>query len=190
MQKIIIAITGATGAPLAIKVMQLLKACKVEIHLIMSKWGKVTVASECEHTIEQVYAMADYSYKTEDLGAKIASGSFIIDGMIVVPCSMKTLASIRCGLADNLITRAADVMLKEHRKLLLVSRETPLNVIHIENMLYLAKMGVMLFPPTPAFYNNPKTIDDLLTHLAVRILDQFNLSHPDAKRWQGLNNKE
>lgn len=190
MPNIIVAITGATGAPLAVKVIEQLNALDVTIHLVVSKWGRATIASECPIDYHQLCQSVDVVHNINNQGSTISSGSFPVDGMIVVPCSMRTLAAIRCGLADNLITRAADVMLKERRKLVLVPRETPLNAIHLDNLHYLAQLGVTIIPPTPAFYNHPQTIDDLLTHLSVRILDQFNLCHPAAKRWQGLAYQE
>jgi 4-hydroxy-3-polyprenylbenzoate decarboxylase len=188
MQRIVLAITGATGAPLAIKVLQYLRELEVEIHLVVSTWAKVTLQKECGISYEQVCAMADVVHDRSNQGASISSGSFHVDGMVVVPCSMKTLAAIRHGYAENLISRTADVMLKERRRLVLVTRETPLNTIHLENMLGLSRMGCVIFPPTPAFYNNPSTLDDALSHLATRILDQFNLTHPAAKRWDGMHN--
>lgn len=190
MLRIIVAITGATGAPLAVKVIKQLKDMNVIVHLIVSKWGKATIKHECEITYQELCDMVDFVHSVNDLGAVISSGSFKTDGMIIVPCSMKTIASIRCGLADNLISRAADVVLKEHRKLIVVPRETPLSTIHLDNLLYLSKLGVIIIPPMPAFYNQPTTIDDLLTHISVRILDHFDLSHPAAMSWQGLNNNE
>jgi 4-hydroxy-3-polyprenylbenzoate decarboxylase len=125
-------------------------------------------------------------HDASDNGATISSGSFHTGGMIVVPCSMKTLAAIRCGYVDNLIARAADVTIKERRRLVLVARETPLSPIHLENLLELSRIGATVFPPTPAFYNRPASIDDMLDHLAVRILDQFGLDHSAARRWEGM----
>ncbi|XKM14119.1 UbiX family flavin prenyltransferase [Orbaceae bacterium ac157xtp] len=188
MKKIIVAITGATGAPLAVKVLQLLNHFDfVEVHLIVSEWGKKTLISETNLSYKSVCDLATEVHNINDQSAVISSGSFKADGMIVVPCSMKTLASIRHGFAQDLISRAADVTIKEQRKLILVPRETPLSQIHLENLTDLAKMGVTIIPPVPAFYNQPKTIDDILTHLAIRILDQLQLEHPYAKRWQGFS---
>ena len=152
----------------------------------MSQWAYATIESETTYTVKEVKELANYVYSNKDLGAKISSGSFQVDGMIVAPCSMKTLASIRVGLADNLITRAADVMLKERKKLLLLTRETPLNDIHLENMLKLSQMGAVIMPPMPAFYNNPQTLDDMVNHIVSRTLDQFGLSSPVSRRWEGL----
>ncbi len=184
--KIIIGITGATGAIFGIRLLELLKDTGVETHLVMSQWANVTIESETTYTVKEVKELADYVYSNKDLGAKISSGSFQVDGMIVAPCSMKTLASIRVGLADNLITRAADVMLKERKKLLLLTRETPLNDIHLENMLKLSQMGAVIMPPMPAFYNNPQTLDDMVNHIVSRTLDQFGLFSPVSRRWEGL----
>ncbi|MGF1789444.1 UbiX family flavin prenyltransferase [Photobacterium profundum] len=182
--KIVVGITGATGAPLAYKVLEQLNELKIETHLIMSQWAKTTIDLETNYKVEDFKALATTVYSYCDQAAAVSSGSFKADAMIIVPCSMKTLASIRCGLADNLISRTADVMLKERRELILAVRETPLNSIHLKNMLHLSNMGARICPPMPAFYNNPKTINDILTHNAVRILDQLHLSHPDAKRWK------
>lgn len=185
MKRIVVAITGATGAPLALKTLRYLRDVQVEIHLVVSEWAKSTLQQECGVTYADVAALADVVHDVRNQGASISSGSFHIDGMVVVPCSMKTLASIRCGFAENLISRAADVTLKERRRLVLVVRETPLNTIHLENMLGLSRMGCVIFPPTPAFYNAPASLDDVLMHLATRILDQFQLHHPAARRWGG-----
>ena len=184
--KIAVGITGATGAILGIRILELLKKASVETHLVMSSWAHATIKLETPYSVQQVEALADYCYSYQDQAAKISSGSFRIDGMIVSPCSMKTLASIRMGLADNLIARTADVILKERKPLVLLPRETPLNTIHLENMLDLSKMGAILVPPMPAFYNKPKTIDDIVTHIAVRTLDQLGIELPEAKRWQGI----
>jgi 4-hydroxy-3-polyprenylbenzoate decarboxylase len=184
--KIAVGITGATGAILGIRILELLKKASVETHLVMSPWAHATIKLETPYSVQQVEALADDCYSYQDQAAKISSGSFRIDGMIVSPCSMKTLASIRMGLADNLIARTADVMLKERKPLVLLPRETPLNTIHLENMLDLSKMGAILVPPMPAFYNKPETIDDIVTHIAVRTLDQLGIELPEAKRWNGI----
>lgn len=184
--KLIIGMTGATGAPLTVRLLELLNDLDVETHLIISRWARSTLHQETDLSVRHLESMAHAIYKPEDQGAAISSGSFKTDGMIIVPCSMKTLAGIRVGYGESLIGRAADVMLKERRKLVLVPRETPLSTIHLENMLELSRMGVTIFPPVPAFYNEPKTITDLVDHLAVRILDQFSLEAPTAKRWSGL----
>lgn len=184
--KLIVGMTGATGAIFGIRLLEILKETEVETHLVMSQWAAATIESETSYTAQEVEKLADYHYSYKDLGARISSGSFRIDGMIVAPCSMKTLATIRMGLADNLITRAADVILKERKKLLLMTRETPLNDIHLENMLALSRMGTMIFPPMPAFYNHPQNIDDVINHIVYRAIDQFGIHLSGAKRWDGL----
>ncbi|MEW5898364.1 MAG: non-oxidative hydroxyarylic acid decarboxylases subunit B [Bacillota bacterium] len=183
-QRIIVAITGATGAIYGIRLLEALRACSgVEVHLVLSSWAKKTVALETDYTVEQVEALADYNHDLRDVGAPIASGSFQTAGMAIVPCSMKTLAAVAHGLAENLIVRAADVTLKERKKLILVPRETPLSAIHLENMLAVTRAGACLIPPMPAFYNHPATIDDLVNHLVGRIMDQFGLPHTLTRRW-------
>lgn len=185
--KVIVAITGATGSIFGIRILEILKGIKeVETHLILSNWGEKTIKSETNYMLDEVKQLADYTYETANLGARISSGSFQIDAMIIAPCSMKTLASIRMGLADNLVSRAADVILKERKKLILLTRETPLNTIHLENMLALSSMGTIILPPMPAFYNHPKTIDDLVNHIAYRTVDQLGIILPNLKRWNGL----
>jgi 4-hydroxy-3-polyprenylbenzoate decarboxylase len=186
--RITVAMTGATGAPVGIRLLEVLRGLpQVETHLILSTWARSTIALEAACTARQVIELADFSYKPTDQGAPVSSGSFRIDGMVVVPCSMKTLAAIRHGFADNLITRAADVVLKERRRLVLVPRETPLSEIHLENMLALSRMGARIVPPMPAFYTRPRTLDDVVDHIVARILDQFDLTGTeDIRRWEGL----
>lgn len=187
MKRIIVGITGATGASLAIEVLRQLREVQyVEIHLILSRWARVTIQLETSITVAEVTKLADVVYSWNDQGAAISSGSFQADGMIIVPCSMKTLAAIRIGYADGLIVRAADVTLKERRPLVLVPRETPLSEIHLENMLMLSRMGVRIVPPMPAFYNRPASVEDVISHLAARILDQFGIESAAAKRWAGV----
>lgn len=156
----------------------------VETHLVMSKWAKTTIELETPYSARDVAALADFSHNPADQAAIISSGSFRTDGMIVIPCSMKTLAGIRAGYADGPVGRAADVVLKEGRKLVLVPREMPLSTIHLENMLALSRMGVAMVPPMPAFYNHPETVDDIVHHVVARVLDQFGLEHPHARRWR------
>ncbi|MBT2269004.1 non-oxidative hydroxyarylic acid decarboxylases subunit B [Rhodococcus erythropolis] len=186
--RIVVAITGASGAPFAVRLLETLRTMpEIETHLIMSTWARSNIEIETSHSVRTVSAMADVTYKLGDLGAAISSGSFRTAGMIVVPCSMRTLAGIRHGNAENLICRAADVTLKERRRLILVPRETPLSDIHLENMLALSRMGVRIVPPMPAFYNQPDSILDIVDHVVVRILDQLDIDAPQAKRWQGLD---
>jgi 4-hydroxy-3-polyprenylbenzoate decarboxylase len=184
--RLIVGMTGATGAPVAVKVLEALQALGVETHLIMSQWGHVTLQTECGTTVPDVKALASVVHDARNLAAPMSSGSFRHDGMLVVPCSTKTLASIRIGLSDNLIARAADVTLKERRKLVLAVRETPFNSIHLENMLALSNIGVTIFPMMPAYYLRPTSMDDVNTQMAARLLDQFGLEHPDIRRWEGL----
>ena len=184
--RLVIGMTGATGAPICVRVLEALQAMDVETHLVISRWARTTLQQETGRSVAELSALATVSYKPDDQAAAISSGSFRTDGMIVVPCSMRTLASIRVGFGESLISRAADVTLKEQRKLVLVTRETPLSVIHLENMLALSRMGTVIFPPVPAFYNEPSTIAELVEHLTARILDQFDLNLPTARRWSGL----
>lgn len=188
MKKIVVAITGASGTIYGLRLLEALAANpEVETHLVMSPWAKQNLAIEATGYDEKaVRALADVVYDDRDLGAAIASGSFQHDGMVIVPASMKTIAAVATGLADNLIARAADVALKERRPLLVVPRESPFNQIHLENMLKLARMGVEIIPPIPAFYNQPKTIDDLIDHTTMKLLDHLHLENDYGKRWQGL----
>jgi 4-hydroxy-3-polyprenylbenzoate decarboxylase len=184
--RLIVGITGATGAVFGVRLLQTLAELpQVRTHLLLSRWARTTIELETGLSVREVGELADEVHSPEDQGATIASGSFTTDGMIIVPCSMKTLAGIRVGYAEGLVARAADVVLKEHRKLVLVPRETPLSEIHLENMLALARMGARIVPPMPAFYNHPTSIDDLVDHITARILDQFDLPSPAARRWAG-----
>ncbi|ANZ65127.1 3-octaprenyl-4-hydroxybenzoate carboxy-lyase [Secundilactobacillus paracollinoides] len=189
MKRIVVGITGASGTIYGISLLQALHAQPdVETHLVVSRWAKENLAVETpEWSLKDVQALADVVEDDRNLGATIASGSFQHDGMVIVPASMKTVAAISMGLADNLIARAADVTLKERRPLLIVPRESPFNQIHLENMLKLARMGVEIIPPIPAFYNNPKTIDDLIDHNTMKLLDHLHIQNDFQGRWQGLN---
>ncbi|MDN3352193.1 non-oxidative hydroxyarylic acid decarboxylases subunit B [Actinomadura sp. DC4] len=185
--RLIVGMTGATGAVFGVRLLENLAALpEVETHLVLSRWARTTVELETGRTAAEVGALADVTYRPEDQGAAIASGSFRTDGMVIVPCSMKTLSGVRHGYAEGLVARAADVVLKERRRLVLVPRETPLSEIHLENMLALSRQGVRLVPPMPAFYNHPRSVDDIVDHITARILDQFDLPAPDAKRWEGI----
>ncbi|WP_031465854.1 non-oxidative hydroxyarylic acid decarboxylases subunit B [Sciscionella sediminilitoris] len=185
--RLVIGITGATGAPFGIRLLETLRELPdVQTHLVLSRWARTTIELETPYRVGQVRELADVSYGPGDQSAVICSGSFRTDGMIVAPCSMKTLAGIRTGYADGLIGRAADVVLKERRRLVLVPRETPLHEIHLENMLALSRMGTVILPPMPAFYNAPETIEDMVDHVVTRVLDQFDLPAPNAARWTGL----
>jgi len=184
--RLIVGITGATGAILGVRLLQALQDSEVETHLVVSKWGARTLVHETPYTMEQVRKMATCAYSPDDQGAAISSGSFRTSGMVIAPCSMRTLAAIAHGQGDNLIHRAADVILKERRKLVLAVRESPLSDIHLENMLKLSRMGVVILPPVPAFYNHPRTLDDVLDHLVMRILDQLDIHVELARRWDGV----
>ncbi|NIG20304.1 UbiX family flavin prenyltransferase [Pantoea sp. Al-1710] len=183
--KLVIGMTGATGAAIGVRVLSALRELEVETHLVISKWARATIQRETPYSVQEVAALATRTYSEHDQAAAISSGSFRVDGMIVVPCSMKTLAGIRSGYGDGLITRAADVTLKEQRKLVLVPREAPLNAIHLENMLALTRAGALMLPPMPAFYNNPQSVDDIINHTVSRILDQFGLDNDITHRWTG-----
>ena len=185
--RLIVGMTGATGAVFGVRLLEnLTELPEVETHLVLSRWARTTIELETGRTVAEVRALADVAYQPEDQGAAISSGSFKTDGMVIVPCSMKTLAGVRGGYADGLVVRAADVVLKERRKLVLVPRETPLSEIHLENMLALSRRGAQLMPPMPAFYNHPQSVDDIVDHITARILDQFDLPAPAAKRWEGI----
>jgi 4-hydroxy-3-polyprenylbenzoate decarboxylase len=188
-RRLIVGLTGATGAILGIRLLEVLKSCDVESHLIISKWAQRTVEHETRYRIDDVRALASVTHHLADMGASVSSGSFLTEGMVVIPCSMRTLSSIAHGYGEHLVHRAADVILKERRKLVLVARETPLSTIHLENMLKLASMGVTILPPMPAFYNHPQSVDDIVDHIVARVLDQFGLAAPFAKRWDGQMQK-
>jgi 4-hydroxy-3-polyprenylbenzoate decarboxylase len=183
--RLIVGITGATGTILGVRLLQFLREAKVETHLVLSNWGARTLIHETSYTVKQVQQMAAQHYAPQDQGAAVSSGSFLTQGMVICPCSVRSLAAIAQGHGDTLVHRAADVVVKERRKLVLVVRETPLSDIHLENMLKLSRMGVMIFPPVPAFYNHPKTIDDLVDQTVLRILDQFGLNLTSPHRWEG-----
>jgi flavin prenyltransferase len=182
--RIIVAMTGATGAIYGVRLLERLREAGAEIHLVVSRWGARTLQHETTYTRQQVDALAHAVYAPADMGAAISSGSFRTDGMIVAPCSAKTLGAIAHGVGDNLVHRAADVVLKERRRLVLCVREAPLSEIHLENMLRLARMGAVILPPMPAFYNHPESLDDVVDHTVVRILDQFGIES-GGSRWTG-----
>ncbi|MEU6106358.1 non-oxidative hydroxyarylic acid decarboxylases subunit B [Streptomyces flaveolus] len=185
--RLVVGMTGATGAVFGVRFLQVLAELPdVETHLVLSRWARTTIELETGLSANEAAALADVVHSPDDQGATISSGSFRTDGMVIVPCSMKTLAGIRAGYADGLVGRAADVVLKERRRLVIVPRETPLSEIHLENMLALSRMGAQLVPPMPAFYNQPRSVDDIVDHVVARILDQFDLPAPAAKRWEGM----
>ena len=185
-QRLIVGITGATGTIFGVRTLQMLHGSGVETHLVVSKWGARTLAHETPYSLKEVQDLATQNYGSGDQGAAISSGSFVTLGMVIAPCSMRTLAAIAHGLGDNLIHRAADVILKERRKLVLVVRESPFNEIHLENMLKLARMGVVILPPVPAFYNHPQSLDDMVNHVAMRVVDQFDIHLDVMNRWDGV----
>ncbi len=179
--------TGATGAILGIKALIALRKLNVETHLIVSKWADATIKQETDYSSANLRALADHNYSTNDLGAAISSGSFTVDGMIIIPCSMKTLSAVSVGYCDDLISRAADVVLKERRRLVMVVRETPLSAIHLKNMLAVTECGAVIFPPVPAFYHNPSSLDDMTDQTVGRILDLFDLDTGNFARWNGMS---
>lgn len=183
-RRLIVAITGASGSIYGVRLLERLKDTDIETHLIMSRWGARTMIHETSHTPDQVQALADVYHPLGDQGASISSGSFVTMGMVVAPCSARTLAAIAHGIGDNLIHRAADVVLKERRKLVLAVRESPFSEIHLDNMLKLSRMGVVIAPPLPAFYTRPGSIDDLVDYSVSRLLDQLGI-HQDVSRWSG-----
>lgn len=186
-KKIIIGITGASGAILGIRLLEVLRAVKdVETHLIISRAGQITIAAETDHKISDVTKLADHAHKFEDIGAICASGSFKADGMIIAPCSIKTMSEIATGVTNSLMSRAADVMLKEKRKLVLMVRETPLHSLHLRNMANLSDAGAFIMPPVVTLYQRPKTIDDMVNHIIGRALDHFDIEAGLVKRWKGL----
>ena len=190
-RRIIVAVSGATGAPLAASILEQLRKMQVETHLILSTWGAATVKYEMSPPYDSpryLQSLAARSYNPRDVSAPISSGSFPIDGMIVVPCSMKTLAGIRMGYDTDLITRAASVTLKERRRLVLVARETPLNDIHLENMLGVSRAGAIIFPPVMAFYTKPTCIAEMVQQSTSRMLDLFGLEeHNTTNQWTGFD---
>lgn len=183
--RIIIGISGASGAPLAIEVLKALKETHMESHLMITKGGELTIEQECDITVEEVKNLADAVYDNTNVGAALASGSYQTTGMVVVPCSMKTVAGIHSGYSDNLLLRAADVVLKERRKLVLVTRECPLSSIHLRNMYELSQMGAVILPPVLSYYNHPGSMEDAARHIVGKILDQFQIEYKNFRRWEG-----
>lgn len=184
--KIVVGISGGSGSIYAISLLKALKELNVETHLVVSTMGEHVTEHECGVDLDELKGMASHFHDNKDFFAPIASGSFKVDGMVVVPCSMKTLSAIANGYSDSLLARACDVTIKEERKLILVPRETPLSSIHLENMLKLSKLGVTIFPPTPGFYNHPETIEDMVLHMTGRMLDMLGVDNNLAYRWQGV----
>jgi len=181
---IIVGITGASGVVYGIRLLEALKELNIEIGLIISDAGKTVIQYEDEKTVEEVIALADNYYEFHDLTASINSGSFRFDGLVIVPCSMKSLSSIANGYSDNTLTRVADVALKEHRKTVIVPRETPLRTVHIENMLRLSKEGAIILPAMPAFYSESETINNQVNFIVGKILDSLKIENDIYKRWE------
>lgn len=186
-KRIVVAISGASGAVYGVRLLQLLRELGgVKTHLVVSDAGWLNLQQELDLPREQVEALADVAYPVRNIGAALASGSFQCEGMVIAPCSMRTLAAVAHGLSDNLITRAADVMLKERRRLVLMVRETPLNLAHLRNMTSVTEMGGIVFPPVPAFYNKPQSLAELVDHTVSRVIDLLGLPQPNSPRWAGL----
>lgn len=183
-KRLVIGMSGASGALLAIKLLQLMKACPDwETHLVISAGAQMTIAQETGYTASQVGAMADVLYDINDYGGKIASGTYQTEGMVIIPCSMKTAAGIACGYSDNLLLRAADVTLKERRKLVLVPRESPLSTIHLRNMLTLAEAGAYIMPPVVPYYSNITSVEDMNLQIIGKLLDKFHIPVDGFHRW-------
>lgn len=186
-KRLIVAITGATGAVYGVRLLQALRGMSgVETHLVVSNAGAITLRHEMRMESAELSALANAVHDVHDMGAPIASGSFQADAMVVAPCSMKTLAAVAHGLSDNLIARAADVTLKERRRLVLLARETPLHLVHLRNMTAVTEMGAVVFPPMPSFYHHPQSIEQMIDHTVGRVLDLMSLPNALAKRWNGL----
>jgi len=183
--ELVIALTGASGVVYGIQLLKVLRDLKVKTHLIISDPAKVIIKHELKLDVKEIEKFADFVYNPSDLTAPIASGSYKVNGMVIVPCSMKTLSAIVSGYADNLIVRAADCMLKEKRPLILVPRETPLSIIHLRNMVKAAEAGAIIIPAMPAFYHRPKTIEDLVNFVVGKILDILGIQHDLYRRWRG-----
>ena len=186
-RRLIVAMTGASGSVYGIRILERLRQLGGwETHLVVSEAGVLNAFQEYGMDRKALHKLADVTHNVRDIGATIASGSFITAGMVIAPCSMKTLAGVAHAFADNLITRAADVILKERRRLVLITRETPLNLAHIRNMEMVTLMGGVIFPPVPAFYSGGKTVDDLVNHSVGRVLDLFDVEHNSIPRWAGV----
>jgi polyprenyl P-hydroxybenzoate/phenylacrylic acid decarboxylase-like protein len=186
-KRLIVAMTGATGSIYGVRILEMLRAMGGwETHLVVSDAGALNAWYDHRLSRKDLAKLADVVHNVRDVGASIASGSFVTHGMVIAPCSMKTLAAVALGFSDNLISRAADVILKERRRLVLIVREAPLNLAHLRNMVQVTEMGGIVFPPVPAFYSHAKTVDALVNHSAGRVLDLFGVEHDQIKRWQGI----
>jgi len=183
--RLIVAITGASGFVYGYRLLQMLQAAGIEVHLIVSRAAQITMACETSLRLSDLTALAAQVHKNEDIGACIASGSYRTLGMVIAPCSMKTLGEIANGIGSSLVTRAADVMLKERRRLVMLARETPLTLSHLRNMTTVTEMGAIVAPPVPAFYAMPKSLDDMVDHTLGRVLDLFDIDVGAVRRWTG-----
>ncbi|MGM9606053.1 MAG: UbiX family flavin prenyltransferase [Oscillospiraceae bacterium] len=188
--RIIVGVSGASGAPIAVELLHALRETRMESHLVVTPGGWRTIAEETGMTVNQVCALADVVHDVNDVGAPPASGSWRARGMVVVPCSMKTLAGIHSGYSDNLLLRAADVMLKERRKLVLMPRECPMSSIHLRNQYELSLMGAVILPPVLSYYSHPQSIKDMARHLVGKVLDQFDIEYDGFRRWGETNGNE
>jgi 4-hydroxy-3-polyprenylbenzoate decarboxylase len=188
---LVIGITGASGAIYGIRLLEVLSTNKeVETHLIISENGADIIKYETDWELEKVRSLADFCYDINDMGSRLSSGSFKRDGMVIAPCSMKTLSALANSYTDNLISRAADITLKERKRLVILPREAPLHLGHLRNMVKLTEMGAVVFPPVPAFYHKPKTIQNLIDYTVGRVLDIFNIEHDLLPRWSGLDDQD
>jgi 4-hydroxy-3-polyprenylbenzoate decarboxylase len=183
--RLIVGISGASGTIYGVRLLEMLREAEIETHLVMSKSAEMTLAYETDLKPKDVRALASVNYSVADIGAAISSGSFPTMGMLVAPCSIRTMSEIACGVTSSLLSRAADVVLKEKRRLVLAVRETPLHVGHLRTMTTLAEIGAVVAPIVPAFYNRPKTVDDIINHTCGRLLDLFGIDTGMVKRWKG-----
>lgn len=181
--RLVVGMTGSSGIVYGIRMLEVLKRCNVDVHLIMTEWAKKCLALETDFDLSHLKSLAGSYSEDSNMAASVSSGTHKTDGMIIIPCSMKTLSSIANGYEETLVARAAGVTIKESRKLVIVPRETPLTSIHLENMLKLARIGIVVLPAMPGFYNKPKNVDDLINHVVGKCLDQFNIEHDLFKRW-------
>lgn len=183
-QRLIVGISGASGAIYGVRLLELLKPLPIETHLVISRAGAITITTETGYALSDVRGLADVTYKVDDIGAAVSSGSFKTMGMVVAPCSIKSLSEIASGITSSLLTRAADVVLKEKRRLVLMVRETPLHLGHLRTMAAAAELGALIAPPVPAFYNHPGSIDEIVNHTVGRVLDNFDIDVGVVRRWK------
>jgi 4-hydroxy-3-polyprenylbenzoate decarboxylase len=182
-RRLVVGITGATGTIIGVRLLESLRELDIVTHLVMSEWAERTLRIETDYSVDEVRALAGVAEQFHNQAAAISSGSFPVSGMVIAPCSMRTVAAVAQGLGDNLLTRAADVMLKERRPLVVVPREMPLSSIHLRNLLALSDLGVSVVPPMPAFYNHPQSVDDIVRHIVARTLDQLGIDNDLTRRW-------